>query len=153
MPRRLAGLLMLLIVAGCADSADKISASYVSPLVYHEYSCQQLGAEVARVTSRAQEVAGVQDEASSDDAVLMGVGLVLFWPSLFFLEGNTGREAELGRLRGELDAIEQTAVRKNCGAIIADLSNRRARAEAKQEEAKAAKAAQAEKCESDPNSC
>ena len=96
-------------LAACADSSDKIAASYVSPLVYQDYSCSQLGAELARVTARVSEVAGVQDDAASDDAAVMGVGLLLFWPTLFLLEGDTGREAELGRLKGEVDAIERAA--------------------------------------------
>ena len=117
-------------LAGCADSSDNIAASYVSPLVYQDYSCSQLGAELGRVTARVAEVAGVQDSAASDDAALMGVGLVLFWPTLFFLEGDTGREAELGRLKGEVDAIERAATRKNCTAVLGDLERRRAAAEA-----------------------
>ena len=111
-PALIAGLIVCL--AGCAKSADKIPASYISPLAFQGYSCDQLGAELARVNARAAEVVGVQNEAASDDAALMGVGLILFWPTLFFLEGDTGREAELGRLRGEIDAIESAATRKNC---------------------------------------
>jgi len=45
----------------------------------------------------------------------MGVGLVLFWPSLFFIRGDRETRAELARLKGELDAIEQMSIRKNCG--------------------------------------
>lgn len=116
-------------LAGCADSADKIAASYVSPLVCQDLSCSQMGAEPGRVAARVAEAAGVQDEAAWDDAVLMGVGLVLFRPTLCFLEGDTGREAELGRLRGEVEAIEKAATRKNCTAILDDLGQRRAAAE------------------------
>ena len=119
----IAGLIVCL--AGCAKSSDKIPASYVSPLAYQGYSCNQLGAELARINARVAEVAGVQDEAASDDAVLMGVGLILFWPTLFFLEGDTGREAELGRLRGEIDAIESAATRKNCVDLLDEYERRR----------------------------
>ena len=45
----------------------------------------------------------------------MGVGLVLFWPSLFFIKGDGATAAELGRLKGEMDAIEQASIQKNCG--------------------------------------
>jgi hypothetical protein len=46
----------------------------------------------------------------------MGVGLVLFWPSLFFLEGGDGPEAaEYSQLKGEYEALRQTSVAKQCG--------------------------------------
>jgi len=45
----------------------------------------------------------------------MGVGLVLFWPSLFFIKGDGTTAAEVGRLKGEMEAIEQASVKRNCG--------------------------------------
>lgn len=43
----------------------------------------------------------------------MGVGLVLFWPALFFLAGDD-RSDELGRLKGEYEALETSAIQKKC---------------------------------------
>ncbi len=43
------------------------------------------------------------------------VGVVIFWPALFFIGGDKGNAAELGRLKGEMEAVEQAATRKNCG--------------------------------------
>lgn len=48
----------------------------------------------------------------------MGVGLVLFWPTLFFLDGNSAQAAEYGKLKGEFAALEQTAIKKNCGLNV-----------------------------------
>ena len=135
-------------LAACADSSDKIAASYVSPLIYQDYSCSQLGAELGRITARVAEVAGVQDEAASDDAALMGVGLVLFWPTLFFLDGDTGRESELGRLKGEIEAIEKAATRRNCAAILDDIGQRRAAAKAARKKKETAK-----RCADDASQC
>ena len=104
---------LVLGLAACADSSNKIAASYVSPLVYQDYSCSQLAAEIGRITARVAEVAGVQDEAASDDAALMGVGLVLFWPALFFLAGED-KEDELAQLKGEMEALEEAAIEKDC---------------------------------------
>ena len=45
----------------------------------------------------------------------MAIGLVLFWPTLFFLEGGDGPEAaEYARLKGEVDALEGVAIQKQC---------------------------------------
>ena len=103
------------LLSGCADRSGEIQGSYVSPLQYQNFSCAQLTEEARRITSRANQVAGVQDSKASNDAVAMGVGLVLFWPSLFFIRGDRETRAELARLKGELDAIEQMSIRKNCG--------------------------------------
>ncbi len=107
------------MLCGCASSADKISASYVSPLAYQQYTCQQIGAEGERLSRRAAEVAGVQDQKATNDAVATGVAIVLFWPAAFMISGDGQSAAELGRLRGEMDALEQASIQKNCGIRFA----------------------------------
>lgn len=104
-----------LVLAGCASSANEITAQYVSPIQYQTYTCQQIGLEAERISHRAAQLAGVQDDKATNDAVAMGVGLVLFWPSLFFIKGDGQTAAELGRLRGEFEALEQASIQKNCG--------------------------------------
>jgi len=47
--------------------------------------------------------------------VAVGVSLILFWPALFFIKGNGATEAEVGRLKGEMEAEERAAVQKSCG--------------------------------------
>jgi hypothetical protein len=41
--------------------------------------------------------------------------IIIFWPAAFFVQGDKQTAAELARLKGEMDAIEQVSVRKNCG--------------------------------------
>lgn len=102
-------------LAGCASSADDIGASYVSPVAYENYSCQQLAREAQAVSTRAAQAAGVQNKAHTTDAVVTTVGLVVFWPSLFFLKGDGQQTAELANLKGQMNAIEQASIQKNCG--------------------------------------
>lgn len=106
---------LCLLSAGCASSSSEISAQYVSPIQYQNFTCQQISQEAQRVSQRAAQVAGIQDEKSTNDAVAMGVGLVLFWPGLLFIKGDGTTAAELGRLKGEFDALEQASIQKNCG--------------------------------------
>jgi hypothetical protein len=108
-------LLGALLVAGCAKDADQVGATYVSPVLYDSYSCPQLAEEAQRVSSRAAQSAGVQDQKATNDKVAMGVGLVIFWPALLFTKGNDENTAELARLRGQMDAIEQASIKKRCG--------------------------------------
>lgn len=100
-------------LVACASKSDNISAAYVSPLQYQGYACNQIRSELSRVSRRVNEVAGVQDSQASKDSVALGVGLVLFWPALFFMIGKD-KEEELARLKGEYEALEQAAIQKDC---------------------------------------
>ncbi|MEW6714364.1 MAG: metal ABC transporter ATP-binding protein [Nitrospirota bacterium] len=111
-------VLILSFVAGCATSPEKISATYVSPLQYQSYNCNQLKEESLRVSSRVMEVTGQQKKEATKDAVAMGVGLVLFWPALFFLIGDDKKE-ELGRLKGEYEALDKASIAKECSTAVA----------------------------------
>jgi hypothetical protein len=104
-----------LATAGCARNASKIDAAYVSPLQYNSLTCEQIAEESARVASRAAQVTGQQNKQASNDAVAMGVGLVIFWPALFFVGGKNDKSGEVARLKGEMDALEQASIQKGCG--------------------------------------
>jgi hypothetical protein len=103
-------------LAGCATSSKDISATYISPLQYQGYDCQQLNLESQRIQRRVVELGGRLDEAASNDKALVGVGMILFWPALFALGGTKQQEAEYGRLRGEYDALQQAGIQKKCDA-------------------------------------
>jgi hypothetical protein len=101
------------MLSACASSPDKISPSCVSPLEYSNLDCDQIKSELVRVSDHVREVSGVQARAHTRDQVAMGVGLVVFWPALFFLmEGD--KKEELGRLKGQYDALDDAAIRNKC---------------------------------------
>ena len=111
--KRAAGVILTTFLVGCATPPSKIQAAYVSPLQYSHYSCNQIQAELMSVNGRVIEVTGSQKKQSTNDAVAMGVGLVIFWPALFFLaSGDKGDE--LARLKGQYEALESAAIQKNC---------------------------------------
>ncbi|HBC09161.1 MAG TPA: metal ABC transporter ATP-binding protein [Rhodospirillaceae bacterium] len=113
------GAIGLLFVAGCASSPDDMQRAYVSPTQFAPLGCTQLSGELERVSSRKVELYKQLKSTSDNDAVQMGVGLILFWPTLFFLEGGDGPQAaEYSRLLGEEEAIEKTMVQKNCSAAL-----------------------------------
>ena len=104
-----------LMVSSCATGPDNIAPSYVSPLVYDTYNCTQMAAEAERVSSRVAPITGIQKNKATGDAVAMGVGLVVFWPALFFIKGGGATESEVARLKGEMETIEKVSIQKNCG--------------------------------------
>lgn len=108
-----------LALSACASNPDKISAAYVSPLAYQGYNCNQIGTEIIRISNRVSEVTGQQRSAANKDAWAMGIGLVVFWPALFFLAGGGDKKDELARLKGEYEALQVVANEKECRAAAA----------------------------------
>ena len=104
-----------LIVSACATHPNNIQAAYVSPITYSAYTCDQLREELGRVGSRVDQVTGQQRSRANNDAWAFGVGMVLFWPALFFM-ANGDQKEELSRLKGEHDAIQLSATQKQCAA-------------------------------------
>ena len=107
-------LAVSIALGGCATSSSNIAASYTSPMQYQSYDCAQLTSEAQRIQGRVNQLAGRLDEAASNDKVLMGVGMVLFWPALFALGGTKQQEADYARLKGEYEAIGQAMIAKKC---------------------------------------
>ena len=104
-----------LALASCSSTSDKVSAAYVSPLQYQTYSCGQLGEEAQRISARVSELSGAQDRKATNDAVTTTAAIILFWPAAFFVSGNDQTTAELGRLKGEFEAVDKAGIQKNCG--------------------------------------
>jgi len=103
------------LITGCASQPKDIAATSVSTIQYENYSCKQVGMEMNRVGTRVDDLYASLKQRADNDAMQMGVGLVLFWPTLFLLEGGDGPEAaEYARLKGERLALDQVAVGKEC---------------------------------------
>jgi uncharacterized protein YceK len=108
-----------LALSGCATASKDIASSYVSPNQYANYDCQQLAAEAGRIQTRVVQLGGRLDQAAQNDAGIMAVGLIFFWPVLFALGGTKQQEAEYARLKGEYDAVEQASIQKKCAHKVA----------------------------------
>jgi hypothetical protein len=103
------------VMSACATQPNKIPAQYVSPLQYKDYDCEQISYEQARMERRTGQLYTSLKKEANADAWQMGIGLVLFWPTLFMLEGGDGPEAtEYARLRGEYQALHEVSVMKKC---------------------------------------
>lgn len=114
MNRTIAAAVAAAMLAGCSTAPSKIASQSVSPLQYQAYDCDQLYAEELRIGTRKSALEGRLQTASDNDAAITGVGLVLFWPALFFLGGTKAEEAEYGRLRGEYEAVQSALITKKC---------------------------------------
>lgn len=111
-----------LILGGCATASKDVSTSYVSPMQYQTYDCDQISSESQRVQSRVSQLGGRLDQAASNDQAIGVAGAILFWPALFFLGGTKAQEAEYGRLKGEYDGLQQASIAKKCSGLVAQSS-------------------------------
>lgn len=74
--------------------------------------------EMATISRRVSDLAAQVDKTASDDSAQMAIGLVLFWPTLFFLDGDTPQAQEYSRLKGEFEALEKAAIQKKCSIKV-----------------------------------
>jgi len=102
-------------LAACASSSETVTGSYVSPLQYQNYSCQQIGEEAQRISARVAQLSGVQDQKRSNDAIATTAAVIIFWPAAFLVGGDDQTTAELARMKGEFETIEKVSIQKNCG--------------------------------------
>jgi hypothetical protein len=104
-----------LVFTGCATTSKDISSIYISPLQYNSFDCEQLAAESQRIQIRASQLGGRIDESARNGNLATTAAVILFWPAAFFTgSGNKEQQAELSRLKGEQDAVEQSAIVKRC---------------------------------------
>jgi hypothetical protein len=103
-------ILIGLIAIGCASQPVKEPMSIT---VYGLFECPHLAEEAQSVAITAAEIAGLPRQAG--EPVARKGDVVVFWPAAFQAQtgGNAG-SAELARLKGEFQAIQQAAMAKNC---------------------------------------
>lgn len=107
-----------LALFGCQTSPNKIAAAYVSPLQYSSYDCDQVAAELARIGDKASQLNGELQKKASADTVKMTVGLLILWPTLFFLDGDSAQNAEYAKIKGDYEALQKVAIEKKCNVTV-----------------------------------
>jgi hypothetical protein len=116
MKKLLAAVSGCAILAGCASAPNQITAEYVSPEQYTDYSCRQIREEMQDVSMQVRSMAAAQSGDRRRDEVAWGVGLVLFWPALAFLAEGDHKD-ELAGLKGQYDALKEASIRKDCASL------------------------------------
>jgi outer membrane murein-binding lipoprotein Lpp len=102
------------ILAGCATAGKDVAATYVSPIQFSNYDCDQLRQELVRINGRVGQLTGRLDEAASNDKAIATASILFFPLALFAVGGTKQQEAELSRLKGEYDALQTASAGKKC---------------------------------------
>ncbi len=114
MKRILLAITALAFVGACSKTAAQIEPSYVSKNTFSGMSCSALNNERAEIIHQVNEFTGKQNDAANTDAVLMGVGLILFWPALLAMPMGADHAEQLAAAKGSYDAITTKMVESGC---------------------------------------
>ncbi len=103
------------VLGCCASNSADIAPSYVSPVKYQNSRASSCRQKRKVISQRAAVAAGQQDKARKNDVVKTTVDVILFWPVILANEGDGTNANELANLKGQMSAIQQASVQKNCG--------------------------------------
>jgi hypothetical protein len=101
-------------LAGCVEQPQRVSAVYIPSLVFKGASCQELLGERARLAGYVAHVTAAQRRAADNDAALVIVGAVVFWPALLALPLTVDQSAQLAVARGHYDALNEAIRKQGC---------------------------------------
>ncbi|HVK30937.1 MAG TPA: hypothetical protein VM845_00365 [Burkholderiaceae bacterium] len=112
--RTLAGLLPLLLAAGCATRSEDVRPEPADPAAFASMDCMALYDEADRMRMRATQLAYAVDERAGTNIVALGMGVTVFWPALLAMRPAGPDALELARLKGRDDALRVVLARKGC---------------------------------------
>ena len=113
--RPLVVLVLASFLVGCAiapKATREYEATYVSPLKYKDYTCERIAVEVPPRVKEASELRYKLDRDAGDDNFQL-FAFVMF-PMAIFQTDLWNPAAQYSQLKGELEALKQVAVQKDC---------------------------------------
>ncbi len=102
-------LIILGLLAGCAASPEAISAAYISPTTYDDWSCDKLALEARRLDAAYASAAAQQKKARTNDTV----GIILLGLPVSSMSGGNVAP-QIADLKGRKNTLEQTQITNNC---------------------------------------
>lgn len=112
----LAALALAALLGGCASRAVDVKPLPTSPEQFAAWPCSRLDDELDTVQQRAADLAYSVDERAGNNILALGIGAAVFWPALLAMRSDGPEAAELARLKGRFEALNEAARRKACPA-------------------------------------
>jgi hypothetical protein len=97
------------MLVSCAQAPEDVRPAYTSPVAYDSWTCGQLGEERARLQGALTAASSQQSQTRANDVagwVFLGM------PVASMSGGNVA--AEIATYKGQIEAVQQTMIRKNC---------------------------------------
>ena len=96
-------------LCACAQTPESIAPSYVSPLTYRGYDCDQLGEESIRIADALASASEQQRTARTNDTI----GLIFLGLPVSSLSGGNVT-SQIAALKGEQKTTRQVANKMKC---------------------------------------
>ena len=99
-------------------TSASVQADIVSIAEYKDYSCKELAIDALNIQNRIPEISSVIDKKKKDNDAYIATAVV-FMPILAAgIKGNQEEAAQLALYKGQLNAIRQAAIMKDCERIV-----------------------------------
>ena len=99
-------------------TSASVQADIVSIAEYKDYSCKELAIDALNIQNRIPEISSVIDKKKKDNDAYIATAVV-FMPILAAgIKGNQEEAAQLALYKGQLNAIRQAAIMKDCEIVI-----------------------------------
>ena len=99
-------------------TSASVQADIVSVAEYKDYSCKELAIDALNIQNRIPEISSVIDKKKKDNDEYIATAVV-FMPILAAgIKGNQEEAAQLALYKGQLNAISQAAIMKDCEIIV-----------------------------------
>jgi len=95
-------------LAACAPRPESIKASYVSHDKFGHLNCEQLNTKMIDARAELDKYSKMQDSKANGDA--LGVFLL----GIPFSQLSGDHEGDVARLKGEVEAVETSQIKKGC---------------------------------------
>lgn len=96
-------------VSACAKNPEDVVAADLGPNAFLNFSCSNLAKQELTVKQNIENLSAAQRSARSNDTL----GVILIGVPVSSMSGND-QEAQLSVAKGQLQAISQAKVQKNC---------------------------------------
>ena len=99
-------------------TSASVQADIVSIAEYKDYSCKELAIDALNIQNRIPEISSVIDKKKKDNDAYIATAVV-FMPILAAgIKGNQEEAAQLALYKGQLNAIRQAAIMKDCEIVV-----------------------------------
>ena len=112
---------LLIFLSACgvkSVTSASVQAEIVSVAEYKDYSCKELALDALNIQNRIPEISSVIDKKKKDNDAYIATAVV-FMPILAAgIKGNQEEAAQLALYKGQLNAIRQAAIMKDCEIVV-----------------------------------
>ena len=117
MKKIIISLMIGILVTSCstAKKASEVSPVYIPSETYANLSCEELAQAADKIRSTVPALETAVNATQKTDKNKSIAAWIVFWPAALMMSGNAEEQAQLATAKGQIDAIKNAAMGKDCG--------------------------------------